>query len=141
MKAGRWIVAIIGAAAALSFALVAVRCLGVLAVTPGNFKVSSAVFAVIAAWFAYRSVLTATFGATDEGSILRGFEGAIVGAFAGILVVGIAFAMFAHESRAYFAHPLGLYFSDVTMTRLLIAFVWLGFGAGFSLRIPKLRTK
>jgi hypothetical protein len=134
-------VAIIGAATSLSFALVAVRCLGVLAVTPGHFKLFSLIFAVIAVWFSYQAVRATTSGQTDEASILRGFEGAIIGAFAGISIVAVAFAMFAQTARAYFAHPLGLYFSEVTMFRLLIAFVWLGFGAGFVLRIPKLRER
>ncbi len=141
MKAGRWIVAIISAAAAISFALVVVRCLGALAVSTGHFKPASIVLALIAAWFAYRAVQAALCGETDEQSILRALEGGIIGAFAGISVVALTFAMFAQTVRAYFAHPLGFYFSDVTMFRLLIALVWLGFGAGFVLRIPKPRVK
>jgi hypothetical protein len=139
MKAGRWIVAIISVAAALSFAFVGIRC--VLALRAGHLRASSIIIAVIAAWFAARAVQASTSAETDEGSILRGFEGGLIGAFLGILIVAVGFAMFAQTVRAYFAHPLGLYFSDVTMSRLLIGLVWLGFCAGFVLRIPKLRLR
>ncbi len=125
----------------MSFALVAVRCVNVLVVRLVQSRASSVVLALIAAWLAYQAVRAATLGAADEGSILRGLEGGIIGAFMGILVVGTAFAMFAQGARAYFAHPLGLHFSDVTMFRLLMGLVWLGFCAGFVLRLPKLRAK
>ncbi len=141
MKAGRWIVAVTSVAAALSFAFVGVRCLGVLALRVGHLRASSIIIAVIAAWLAAKALQASTLAETDEGSILRGFEGGLIGAFMGILIVGVGFAMFAQTVRAYFAHPLGLYFSDVTMSRLLIGLVWLGFCAGFVLRIPKLRLR
>ncbi len=140
MRGGRWIVASISVAAAMSFALIAIRCINVLVVRISHLSASSMVFAVVAAWLSYRALLAATSGETDEGSILLGFEGGLIGAFLGILIVATGYAMFAQTVRAHFAHPLGLYFSDVTMSRLLIGIVWLGFCAGFVLRIPKLRT-
>ncbi len=139
MKAGRWIVAIIGVAAGLSFATVAALSLGVLAVTAGHFRASSVVFAVISLWLAYRSLHAATRSRSDEESVVRGLQAGIAGALVGLLIVFAGFAMFAQSIRAYFAHPVGLHFSDVTMFRLLVALVWLGFGAGFALRIPKLQ--
>lgn len=58
-----------------------------------------------------------------------------------MIVVIVAYAMFRQATRAYFAHPLGLHFSQVTTLRLLVAFLCLGFEAGFALRMQTLRRR
>ena len=80
-------------------------------------------------------------GRTDQESFLRALLGGVGGALVGLIVVIVAYAMFRQATRAYFAHPLGLHFSQVTTLRLLVAFLCLGFGAGFALRMQTLRRR
>lgn len=137
----RWIVAAIGAASGVCFAALAARSIGVLAITPHFFRVSSVVFAVVTACLSYLAFRAGTSGRTDEESFLRALVGGVGGALVGLIIVVVAYAMFRGATRAYFAHPLGLHFAQVTMPRLLVAFLCLGFGAGFVLRMLTLRNR
>jgi len=82
----------------------------------------------------YLSFRAATAGRTDESSFLRALWGGVGGALVGLLVVVVAYVLFRQGARAYLAHPVGLRFSQVTLGRLLLAFLFLGFGAGFAIR-------
>jgi hypothetical protein len=137
----RWLVSMIGAVSGVCFAALAARSISVLAITPHFFKVSSLVFAVIAASLSYISFRASTSGRTDEASFLRALSGGVGGALVGLIIVIVAYAMFREATRAYFAHPLGLHFSQVTTFRLVAGLLCLGFGAGFALRMQRLRER
>jgi hypothetical protein len=77
----------------------------------------------------------------DKASFLRGLSGGVGGALFDLIIVIIAYAMFREATRAYFAHLLGLHFSQVTIMRLLVALLFLGFCAGFVLGMQKLRER
>jgi len=134
-------VAILGGVAGLCFAGLAGRAVSVLAITPDHFRASSAVFAAIAAWLAYRALKVATSWRADEGSTFRAMEGGIGGAFVGLLVAVLAFFSFGQTARTYFTHPLGWHTSDISMSRLTIVLVLLGFCAGFMLVLPTHRRR
>jgi hypothetical protein len=134
----RWIVAIIGAETGLCFIGLAERSISILVIAPNFF---TAGFTGVAAWFPYVAFRAAISGRTDEDSVLEALRAGIVGAFVGLLIFMASFAMFGQTIRTYFAHPLGLHTSQLSMFHLLEAFVWLGFGAGFVLRMQTLRAK
>jgi len=121
----------------LCFAGLAGRCVRVLVTAPHHFRASSAIFGAIAAWLSYRAFTAAVSCRTDEQSLLRGLEGGIGGGFVGLLVAAAAFFSFGQTARTYFTHPLGWHTSDISMLRLTIVLVILGFCAGFGLLIPR----
>jgi hypothetical protein len=131
----------IGAVSGVCFAALAARSISVLAITPHFFRISSLVFAVVAACLSYLSFRAATSGRMDKASFLRGLSGGVGGALFGLIIVIIAYAMFREATRAYFAQLLGLHFSQVTIMRLLVALLFLGFCAGFVLGMQKLRER
>lgn len=141
MGGRRWLVSIIGAVSGVCFAALAARSISVLAITPHFFTASSVVFAAVSACLSYVAFRASTSGRTDQESFLRALLGGVGGALVGLIVVIVAYAMFRQATRAYFAHPLGLHFSQVTTLRLLVAFLFLGFGAGFALRMRTLRRR
>jgi hypothetical protein len=131
----------IGAVSGVCFAAVAARSISVLAITPHFFRISSVVFAAVSACLSYVAFRASTSGRTDKESFLRALLGGVGGALIGLIIVSVAYVMFRGATRAHFAHPLGLHFSQVTMFRLLVAFLCLGFGAGFALRMQTLRQR
>ena len=141
MRGLRWLFSIIGAVYGTCFAALAARGISVLAITPHFFRISSIIFAVVGAWLSYVSFRAATSGRTDAASFQRALLGGVDGALAGFIIVVIGYVMFGQAIRAYFAHPIGVHFSEVTMPRLLVSLVCLGFGAGFALRLQRLRRR
>ena len=141
MPGRHWLVAIIGAVFGVCFAALAARSISVLAITPHYFRISSLVFAIVSGCLSYLAFRAATSGRTDERSLHRASMGGLGGAFVGFAIACTAYLMFRQTARAYFAHPLGMHFSQLTMSRLLIALVCLGFGAGFALRMQTLRRR
>ncbi len=125
----------IGAVSGVCFAALAARALGVLLLTP-RFRAFSLVYAAITAVLSYFSFRAATAGQTDEASFLRAFWGGCGGASAGLLIVFAAYVMFRDGVRVYLARPLGLHLSEVTMFRVVVASLLLGFATGFALRTP-----
>jgi divalent metal cation (Fe/Co/Zn/Cd) transporter len=131
----------IGAVSGVCFAVLAARAIGVLVITPGHWRASSAVFAAVGAVFSYFSFRAARLGRTDHASFQHGLAGGVIGAFAGVLIAFVAYLLYRNGARAYFAHPLGLHFQQVTLGILMAALMFLGFGAGFALRMPTLHRK
>jgi hypothetical protein len=141
VRGRHWLVAIIGAVFGVCFAALAALSISVLAITPHYFRLSSLVFTIVSGCFSYLAFRAATSGRVDEESFQQASLGGLGGAFAGFIIVCVAYLMFRQTARAYFAHPLGVHFSQLTMSRLLISLVCLGFGAGFSLRMQTLRRR
>ncbi len=131
----------IGAVSGVCFAALAARSISVLAITPNFFRLSSIVFAAVSACLSYVAFRAATSGRTDTASFQRALLGGMGGAFVGLIIVLLAYTMFRQAARGYFAHPVGLRYSQVTMLRLFVAFLCLGFAAGFALRTQKLRKR
>jgi hypothetical protein len=65
----------------------------------------------------------------------------IIGSLIAVLLVMALYLMFGFAIHAFFAHSVGLHASQVTMFRLLLAFVCLGFSAGFALFMQKPRAE
>jgi uncharacterized membrane protein len=131
---------IVGAVSGVCFAALAARSIGVLAITP-HFRASSLVFAVVTFCLSYVAFRAATSGRTDEETFLRALAGGVGGALVALIIIGSSYVMFRQATRAYFAHPIGLHFSQVTMSRLVTAFLCLGFAAGFVLRMQTVRRR
>ena len=139
MSGTRWIISIVGAAAGLYFAALSAFGIGAVALPRHVPKVYSGAFAIVAAFLSFLAFRTAILGKTDEDSIASALGNGIVGALVAVFVVIALYIMFGFALHAFFAHSVGLHPSQVTMFRLLIAFVCFGFGAGFVLRMQKFR--
>lgn len=141
IRGTRVLFTIIGAVSGVCFAVLAARAISVLVITPHHFRASSLGFALVTGVLSYRSFGAATRGRTDAANFQRALLGGVVGAVAGFLIVVVLYAMFGQATRYYIAHAFGLYGWQTSMSQLLVAFVCLGFGAGFSLRARKVRLR
>jgi hypothetical protein len=137
---GRWAVVLIGGGAGVCFAIIGGVALRHLIVDLPTFPLASVVFAVIAVLLSYRSFQAAALGSGQEASLLRGLHGGLFGAFLGMLVVVAGFLMYGQTVRTFFAHPIGLHTSQLSLFRLLMTSIGLGFCAGFVLRIQRRRA-
>ncbi len=136
MHARHLVIALIASVAGVCFAVLAARAIGVLVITPNHFHLGAVIAAVVCACMSYICFRAATSGRTDQTSFQRGLIGGILGMFAGSIIVLLAYLFYRNGARAQFAHAVGLHFSQVTPGRLLAVLALLGFGAGFSLRLP-----
>lgn len=125
---------IVGAVSGVCFAAVAAHGLAAAWITPHFSRPWSVGYIVIAAVFSYSCFRAATSGRTDETSFLHALWGGFGGMVAGFAIVCAGYAMVRDSIRIYVARPLGLHLSQVTMTRLVLAFLLLGLAAGFALR-------
>ncbi|HYN14743.1 MAG TPA: hypothetical protein VES66_03020 [Terriglobales bacterium] len=138
MNRTRWIVPVVGAAAGLYFAVLCAFSIGAV-VFPRNVpKAYAVIFALVTAYLAYLGIRAAVVGSSDEDDVVSALRNGTVGALAAVVVVIALYSMFGFSIHAFFAHSLGLHASQVTMFRLLIAFVCFGFGAGFVWRLNRL---
>jgi amino acid transporter len=128
---------LIGSVFGVCFAVLAARAIGVLSITPGHFQFVAVVVALACACLAYTCFRCATSGRTDHASFQRAMVGGVLGAFAGLVILLLAYLFYRNGARAQFAHAIGLHFQQVTLGLLLAALALLGFGAGFSLRLPR----
>ncbi len=141
VKGIRWIVLVIGAVSGVCFGAIAAGAISVLATSPHFFRLSSLVFAIVAGCLSYVAFRAATSGRTDEEAFVRALAGGLAGAVIALVVVIASYVMFRQATRAYFAHPIGLRFPQVSNVTLVAALLWLGFAAGFVLRIDKPRDR
>jgi hypothetical protein len=137
VRARRWVVTLIGAVSGVCFAALAARSLGAMTLTPHFSRPLSLTYAAITAVLSYISFRAATAGRTDVASVLRALWGGFAGAAAGLVIVFASYLMFRDSVRVYICRPLALHLSQVTMFRLVLGFLCLGFAAGFALRIQK----
>ncbi len=129
-------VLILGAVWGVCFAALAARSLSHAFVNP-RFRVYSIVYGLVALVLAYFAFRAAIAGRTDEESFLRALWGGFAGAVVGAIVMGTVYTMFRDTAREHFARPLGVHLSQLSAFRLLLSFLFLGFGAGFALTTKK----
>jgi hypothetical protein len=134
----RWIVTVVGAAAGLYFAVLCAFSIGAVVLPRHVPKAYAVIFALVTAYLAYLGVRAAVLGSSDEDDMVTALRNGTVGALVAVLIVIALYFMFGLSVQAFFAHSVGLHASQVTMFRLLIAFVCFGFGAGFVRRMNRL---
>ena len=121
------------------FTVLAGLSISAIVVPVRRFHVTSVVLAAVTvclAWLAFRAAMAGfTHEETDEYVVASTRRG-VIGAFMGLIVVVALLLMFGTDARSLLAHSLGKTTSSFTPFRLLIAGVLLGFGTGFTARIP-----
>lgn len=130
-------ITVISAAVAVCFA--ALTTLGVrAALFPARrFHPFSVVAAIIAFFFfclALRTLITGT--RADEDGLLLALRRGMFGAFAGLILIIVSLLMFGDTTRSMLAHAVNQPTSSFTTVPLLVAFVLLGFAAGFVISNP-----
>jgi len=134
----RWIVTVVGAAAGLYFAVLCAFSIGAVVLPRHVPKTYAAIFALVTAYLAYLGIRAAVVGSSDEDDMVSALRNGTVGALVAIVIVIALYFMFGLSVHAFFAHSVGFHASQVTMFRLLIAFVCFGFDAGFVGRMRRL---
>jgi hypothetical protein len=132
-----WIVTVVGAVAGLYFAVLCVFSIAAVVLPRHVPKVYAAIFALVTAYFTYLGMRAAVVGSNDEDDMVSALCHGTIGGLAAVLIVIALYFMFGLSVHAFFAHSVGLHPSQVTMFRLLIAFVCFGFGAGFVQRMNR----
>ena len=130
-----WIVTVVGAAAGSYFAVLFAFSIAALMLPRHVPKPYAAIFALVTGFLTYLAIRAAVAGSGDEDDLVSALCHGVVGALAAVLIVIALYFMFGRSIHAFFAHSVGLHGSQVTMIRLLIAFVCFGFGAGFVRRM------
>jgi uncharacterized membrane protein len=134
----RCIVVVVGTAAGLYFAVLCAFSIGAIVLPRHVPKPYAVIFSLVTAYLAYLGIRAAVVGSSDEDDMVSALRDGTMGALAGVLIVIALYFMYGFSVHAFFAHSVGLQASQVTMFRLLIAFVCFGFGAGFVRRVNRL---
>lgn len=133
-----WIVTVLGAAAGLYFAMLCAFSIAAVVLPRHIAKAYAVIFALVTAYLAYLGIRAAVLGSNDEDDMVSALRNGTVGALVAVLIVVALYFMFGFSVQAFFAHLVGLHASQVSMIRLLIAFVCFGFGAGFVRRMNRM---
>ena len=99
----------------------------------------SFVIAVVSIYIAYLAIRAAKAGSTGKGTTAAALASGIIGSLAGLMVVIAMLLAFRPDAQSFLAHAIGRRASDLTVFRLLLAGVLLGFGTGFVARVRTLR--
>lgn len=134
MNGARVLITVISAATGACFALLAGLSIRAMAFPVRRFHNFSIVIAVGAGFLACLAFRLAMARDNDEEVLVTSLQRGIAGAFVGLFAVTLLLFMFGTETRSFVAHSLNRPTSSFTTFRLLIAWVLLGFGAGFVLR-------
>lgn len=136
----RILIILVSAVTGVCFAALAGLSLSEIFFPVRGFHVLSVVVAVISVFFGYFAFRSAMFGKTSAEALTMGLHGGVIGALIGLFAIIALIVMFRHDLVADLAHAIGKRSSVFTEYRLLAAFVLLGFGVGFVVRVPSSRN-
>jgi Na+/proline symporter len=121
------------------FTVLAGLSISAIAVPVRRFHVTSIVVAVVTiclGWLAFRSAVAGFTHEESDEDLVAPMRRGVIGAFLGLIMIVALLLMFGTDARGLLAHALAQRSSSFTPFRLLIAGVLLGFGTGFTARIP-----
>lgn len=135
----RHVIVVISAVTGACFAALAGLSISELVFPVRTRHVGSVVVAVASVILGYLAFRAAIAGKTHAESLSASLHGGMLGALVGLVAIVVLIVGFQDTTQAFFAHALGRPSYAFSEYRLLAAWIVLGFGTGFVLRVPKSR--
>lgn len=135
----RSLIIVISAVTGVCFATLAGLSLSEMLFPVRGFHVISVVVAVASVLVGYLAFRAAIVGKTSAEALATSLHGGVLGALVGLVAIIVLIFLFRSDLPALLAHAIGKRASIFTEYRLLAAFILLGFGTGFVVRVPSSR--
>jgi hypothetical protein len=137
----RFLIMVISAVTGVCFAALAGLSISEMLFPVRGFHIISIFVAAASVFLGYLAFRAAIVGETSAEALATSLHGGVFGALLGLVAIIVLTFLFRSDLQALFAHAVGRRASTFTEYRLLAAFVLLGFGSGFVVRVPASREK
>ena len=135
----RSLIIVISAVTGVCFATLAGLSLSEMLFPVRGFHLISVVVAAASVVLGYLAFRAAIAGRTSAEALATSLLGGVLGTLVGLFAIIVLIVLFRSDLPALLAHAIGKRGSIFTEYRLLAAFVLLGFGTGFVVRVPASR--